>query len=180
VLKGVRIATEADAGAIAAIYAPYVLETAISFEETPPEPEEMAARIASILKAYPYLVFEDGGQVRGYAFGSQHRSKPAYRWSVETTVYVDRQTHRSGIGRALYAELLGILTQQGFHSAFAGIVPPNENSVGLHEALGFSYLGTFAEIGFKFGKLHDLGWWRRALSPGPPEGEPTPFISLAL
>jgi phosphinothricin acetyltransferase len=178
-MSGVRIATEADARAIAAIYAPYVLETAISFEETPPSSEDMAARMASILSTYPYLVFDDGERVLGYAYGSQHRSKPAYRWSVETTVYVDRQAHRGGIGRALYAELLDLLTRQGFHSAFAGIVPPNAGSVALHEAMGFSYLGTFAEIGFKFGRLQDLGWWRRTLSPGPPTQEPIAFPSLA-
>ena len=174
----VRIATEEDARAIAAIYAPYVRETAISFEEVPPEADVMASRIASLLEAYPYLVFEDGGRVLGYAYGSQHRAKPAYRWSVETTVYVDRQAHRSGVGRALYAELLDLLTRQGFHAAFAGIAPPNEGSVGLHEAMGFSYLGTFAEIGFKFGKMQDLGWWRRTLSPGPPSREPIPFKAL--
>lgn len=177
-MSGVRVATEADAQAIAAIYAPYVLETAISFEETPPDAEEMAGRMAAILKTYPYLVFDDGERVLGYAYGSQHRAKPAYRWSVETTVYVDRQAHRGGIGRALYAELLNLLTCQGFHSAFAGIVPPNEGSVGLHETMGFSYLGTFAEIGFKFGQLQDLGWWRRALSPGAPTQEPIMFGAL--
>jgi phosphinothricin acetyltransferase len=178
-MSGVRVATEADACAIAAIYAPYVLKTAISFEETPPEPDEMAARMASILETYPYLVFDDGERVLGYAYGGQFRSRPAYRWSVETTVYVDGQAHGGGIGRALYAELLDLLTRQGFHVAFAGIVPPNEKSVGLHEAMGFSHLGAFAEIGFKFGKLQDIGWWRRTLAPGPPAREPIPFKSLA-
>jgi phosphinothricin acetyltransferase len=177
-INGVRIATAADARAIAAIYAPYVLETAISFEEVPPEPEEMAARMASILDTYPYLVFDDGQRVLGYAYASQHRSKPAYRWSVETTVYVDRLAHRGGIGRALYAELIDLLTRQGFQSAFAGIVPPNPGSVALHETMGFTYLGTFPAIGFKFGKLQDLGWWRRGLSPEPPSRDPTPFKSL--
>ena len=179
-MSGVRVAVETDASAIAAIYAPYVRETAISFEETPPEPYEMAARMASILEVYPFLVFDDGERVLGYAYGSSHRSKPAYRWSVETTVYVDGQAHRKGIGRLLYVELLDLLTQQGFHSAFAGIVPPNEKSIGLHEAIGFSHLGTFAEIGFKFGKLQDLGWWRRTLSPGTPAREPIPFKLLSM
>jgi phosphinothricin acetyltransferase len=174
----VRVATLADAEAITAIYAPYVLETAISFDETPPEPVEMAAKMASILETYPYLVFEDGGRVLGYAYGSQHRAKPAYRWSAETTAYVDAAAHRRGIGRALYTELLDLLTRQGFHSAFAGIVPPNDESVGLHEAMGFSYLGTFTGIGFKFGKLQDLGWWQRTLAPGLPAHDPIPFRSL--
>jgi phosphinothricin acetyltransferase len=179
-MGGVRVATPADARAIAAIYAPYVLETAISFEEVPPEHTEMAARMVSILETYPYLLFDDGDRVLGYAYGSQHRSKPAYRWSVETTVYVDRQAHRTGIGRALYVELLELLTRQGFHVAFAGIVLPNDKSVGLHEAMGFSHLGTFAEIGFKFGALQDLGWWRRILSPRPPTSEPIPYKALSV
>jgi L-amino acid N-acyltransferase YncA len=177
-VTAVRIATEADAEAIAAIYAPYVLETPISFEEIPPSADEIARRLSSAVETFPYLVFADGGGVLGYAYGSAHRMKPAYRWSVETTVYVARHAHRQGIGRKLYTELLDVLTRQGFHAAFAGIVPPNAESVGLHEAMGFSYLGTFPEIGFKHGKWHDLGWWRRTLAKGKPSGDPRPFKSL--
>ena len=177
-MSAVRIATEADAEAIAAIYAPYVLETAISFEEVPPTAAELARRLTSILETYPYLVFEDRDGILGYAYGSVHRAKPAYRWSVETTVYAARHAHRRGIGRALYSKLLELLTRQGFHSAFAGIVPPNDGSVGLHEAMGFVHLGTFTEIGFKHGKFHDLGWWRRTLSEGKPDRDPIPFRSL--
>jgi L-amino acid N-acyltransferase YncA len=176
----VRVATEADADAIAAIYAPYVRETAISFEETPPTPDEMARRLISNLETYPYLVFDDGDGVLGYAYGSVHRTKPAYRWSVETTVYAARHAHRRGIGRALYTELLDLLTRQGFHSAFAGIALPNDKSVGLHESMGFVYLGTFAEIGFKHGELHDLGWWRRTLAEAKPHREPIPFKLLTV
>jgi len=178
-VSSVRIATEADADAIATIYEPYVRETAISFEEVPPGPSEMARRLTSTLETYPYLVFDDGEGVVGYAYGGAHRGKPAYRWSVETTVYVARHAHRRGIGRALYTELLALLTRQGFHSAFAGIVPPNDSSVGLHESIGFVYLGTFAEIGFKHGKFYDLGWWRRTLAVGKPRHEPIPFKTLA-
>lgn len=174
-MSAVRIATVADAHAIAAIYEPYVRETAISFEEVPPTPREMARRLTSTLESYPYLVFDDGQSVLGYAYASAHRAKPAYRWSVETTVYVARNVHRRGIGRALYAELLDLLTRQGFHVAFAGIVPPNAKSVGLHESMGFVYLGTFAEIGYKHGKFHDLGWWRRILASGVPGRDPIPF-----
>jgi phosphinothricin acetyltransferase len=178
-VSAIRIATEADARAIAAIYEPYVRETAISFEEVPPTPSEMARRLSSTLEMHPYLVFDDGEGVLGYAFGSVHRAKPAYRWSVETTVYVARHAHRKGIGRALYIELLHLLTRQGFHSAFAGIVPPNDSSVRLHEAMGFVHLGTFPEIGFKHGQFHDLGWWRRTLAEGRPRHEPIPFKTLA-
>ena len=177
-MTAIRIATEADVGAIAAIYAPYVLETPISFEEVPPAPDEMRRRLSSTLEVYPYLVLADSDQVLGYAYGSAHRTKPAYRWSVETTVYVAAHAHGRGIGRKLYAELLDLLTRQGFHSAYAGIVPPNEKSVGLHEAVGFSYLGTFPEIGFKHGKWHDLGWWHRTLAEDIPSRDPIPFRSL--
>ena len=177
-MGAVRLATGADGAAIAAIYAPYVRETAISFDVEPPSAEEMARRVTSALELYPFLVFDDGREVAGYAYGSAHRAKPAYRWSVETTVYTPRHLHRRGIGRALYAELLDLLTRQGFHSAFAGIVPPNPASVGLHEAMGFSYIGTFPEIGFKLGRYHDLGWWRRTLAEGTPAHDPIPFSAL--
>ena len=177
-MGAVRIANRGDADSIAAIYAPYVRETAISFDEEPPGPDAIADKIASTLEAYPFLVFDDGDGLAGFAYGSVHRMKPAYRWSVETTVYAARHLHRRGVGRALYAELLAILVRQGFHAAFAGIVPPNEGSVGLHEAMGFVHIGTFAEIGFKHGRFHDLGWWRRTLAEGLPHRDPIPFNSL--
>ena len=177
-VSAVRVATEADADAIAGIYEPYVRETAISFEEVPPTPREMARRLTAILELHPYLVFDDGGSVLGYAYGSAHRAKAAYRWSVETTVYVARGAHHRGIGRALYTELLDLLRRQGFHVAFAGIVPPNEGSIGLHESMGFVHVGTFAEIGYKHGKFRDLGWWRRTLADGAPRQNPIPFRSL--
>src|SRR5579871_2060310 len=174
-MNAVRVATEADAHAIAAIYEPYVRQTAISFEEIPPSADEIAGRLRSTLETYPWLVFDDGEAVLGYAYGSAHRAKPAYRWSVETTIYVTQATQRRGIGRALYTALLRTLTEQGFHVAFAGIVPPNEGSVALHEAMGFAYVGTFAEIGFKHGQFHDLAWWRRTLREGKPRADPVPF-----
>ena len=177
-MGAVRIATETDAEAIAAIYAPYVRDTAISFDEDPPGPEEMRRRLASSRDVYPFLVFDDGEGVQGYAYASAHRSKLAYRWSVETTVYTVRHLYRRGIGRALYSRLIDLLVRQGFHAAFAGIVPPNEGSVGLHEAMGFVYLGTFPEIGFKHGQFHDLGWWRRTLAEGKPQHDPIPFRAL--
>ena len=175
----VRCATLSDAEAIASIYAPYVLETAISFEERPPSAEEMAARIAATLQTHPFLVFEEAGRVLGYANGSAHLARSAYRWSANVSVYTAQDQHRRGIGRALYADLLAILARQGFHSLFAGIALPNEKSVGLHEALGFVHLGTYREVGFKFGRWHDVGYWRLALAEGPPAAEPVPFAQLA-
>lgn len=170
----VRAASSDDGPAIAEIYRPYVLETAISFEDAPPSAAEMSRRIVEGLVAYPFLVFEERGEVVGYAYGSAHRARAAYRWSVDVTVYTARQVHRRGIGRKLYFELLDRLTRQGFHSAFAGIALPNEKSVGLHEAMGFRHLGTYQEVGFKFGRWHDVGWWRLSLNEGTPATPPLP------
>lgn len=174
----VRTASTDDAVAIAAIYAPYVRDTVISFEETPPSVSEMATRIASTLERLPYLVFDQGAGPIGYAYAGAHAERAAYRWSVNVTVYVAPEAHRMGVGRTLYTELLALLERQGFHTAFAGITLPNDKSVGLHEAMGFVHLGTYREVGFKHGAWRDVGYWRRALSDGPPRGEPQPFASL--
>src|SRR5690242_13535050 len=122
----IRVAQPSDAEAIAAIYAPIVRDTTISLEVEPPGSQEMARRIAATLQTYPWLVAERDGQVSGYAYGSRHRDRAAYRWSVDVSAYVDEDVRRSGVGRALYQRLTGILRRQGFHSAFAGIALPNE------------------------------------------------------
>ncbi|MCP5367733.1 MAG: N-acetyltransferase [Hyphomicrobiales bacterium] len=160
-----------DAAAIQAIYAPIVAETIISFEEEPPSVAEMAARIAATLPAYPYLVAERGGQVVGYAYASQHRARAAYRKSVDVTVYVAESARRAGVGQALYRALLDDLRRRGFHAAFAGIALPNPGSVGLHESVGFTPVGVFREVGFKFGQWRDVGWWQCLLQgPAPDHG----------
>ena len=174
----IRVAAVADADAIAAIYAPYVLETAISFEEAPPSAAEMAARMAKVLPTHPFLVLEDGGRILGYAYAGAHNERAAYRWAANVSVYVAAEAHRRGLGRALYADLFGILRRQGFHSLYAGITLPNEKSVGLHEAMGFEPVGIYREVGFKFGRWHDVGYWRLGIHDGPPAGEPTPFSQL--
>lgn len=159
----IRSATARDAPAIQAIYAPIVRGTAISFEDVPPTAEEMAQRITIVSEAYPYLAAERDGTVVGYAYGSVHRARPAYRHSVEVTVYVRESARGTGVGRALYRALLPALAEGGFHMAFAGIALPNPGSIALHEAVGFEQIGVFREIGFKFGRWHDVGWWQRAL-----------------
>lgn len=174
----VRIATRSDADAIAAIYAPYVLKTAISFEERPPSPVEMAARIDAALPTHPFLVFDEGGRVLGYAYAGPHNARPAYRWSANVSVYTAEDTHRRGVGRALYFDLLATLKRQGFHSLFAGITLPNAKSIGFHQALGFQPLGVYREVGFKFGRWHDVGYWRLGLGDGLPTKDPTPFEQL--
>jgi L-amino acid N-acyltransferase YncA len=177
-MTAVRVATEADAEVVAAIYAPYVTDTAISFEEESPSPGEMGRRIAYSLKTHPFLVYDSGQGVVGYAYAGPHAARPAYRWSCDVSAYVASGQARRGVGRALYGELLNILKAQGFHSAFAGVALPNEASVGLHETMGFRHLGTYREVGFKHGRWHDVGWWRLGLAEGPPTAEPIPFPAL--
>ncbi len=161
----IRTATSADAAAVAAIYAPYVLQTSISFEVEPPSSSEMASRIERIAAQYPYLVAELDGQVVGFAYANQLRSRAAYDASVEVTAYVDTVHHRLGVGRALYIRLLMILAEQGRHAAFACITLPNEASVALHEACGFEAVGVWREAGRKFDHWLDVGWWQKILAP---------------
>jgi phosphinothricin acetyltransferase len=161
----IRLATEADSAAIAAIYTPFCESTPVSFEETAPTPAEMARRIRKILEQYPWLVLDDGGEVAGYAYASKHRERPAYRWAVDVSVYVDPGYRRRGVGRALYTTLLALLRLQGFFKAYAGVALPNPGSVGLHTAVGFEPVGIYRGVGFKHGAWHDVGWYQLALQP---------------
>lgn len=174
----IRVATRSDAFQIQGIYAPMVEHTAISFELEPPSVAEMEQRIESTLFGYPYLVAEVDSRVVGYAYASQHRAREAYQWSVDVTVYVAPHAHRKGVGRALYDRLLPTLQTQGFHTAYAGIALPNEGSVGLHKALGFEHIGVYQEVGFKHGKWHDVGYWRRVLNEATPPGIVIPFAAI--
>jgi L-amino acid N-acyltransferase YncA len=159
----VRPVQPTDAAGVAAIYAPIVQQTFISFEEEPPTVEETARRIAAVTATHPYLVAEREGMLLGYCYGSQHRARAAYRFSAEVTVYVADTARGQGVGRALYGALLPELSRRGFHKAFAGIALPNAGSVALHEAMGFIHLGVFHEVGFKLGSWRDVGWWQRPL-----------------
>ena len=173
-----RPAERADAAQIASIYAPIVRETAISFEVDPPSSEEIAARIGTIQQRYPWLVATMGDTILGYAYGSEHRQRAAYRWSVDVTAYVLETARRQGIGRKLYLALAAILRAQGFYSAYAGVTLPNDASVGLHEAVGFRPLGVYRNVGFKLGQWRDVGWWGLELS-SPGTGEPAEPIIFA-
>jgi phosphinothricin acetyltransferase len=169
----IRLATGNDAAGILAIYAPIVRETAISFEVEPPDASEMRQRIENTLVRFPWLVCMDHGQILGYAYASQHRTRAAYQWSVDVSVYVRTQARRSGVGKSIYVSLLKVLDLQGFYNAYAGINLPNPASVGLHESLGFRLVGIFRAVGYKLGAWHDVGWWHLALRahaapPGPP------------
>lgn len=165
-----------DGDAIAAIYAPIVQDTVISFEATPPSGEQMGARVAATVPTHPWLVAERDGSVVGYAYGGAHRARAAYRWAVETSVYVHADARRAGVARTLYRALLAQLELQGFVEAFAGVTLPNDASVGFHESFGFTPVGVYRRVGFKYGAWHDVGWWQRALCepPSDPEEPRTP------
>ena len=175
----VRMATPADAGAIADIYAPYVHDTVISFEITPPSAQEMRSRLTTALANFPWLVITDNGRVVGYACAGPHRAREAYRWCVDVSLYLETSVHRRGHGRRIYTALLDLLGAQGYINAYAGIALPNPASVGLHEAMGFAPIGVFQGVGFKNGAWWDVGWWHRPLviPPAQPK-EPRPWSDL--
>jgi phosphinothricin acetyltransferase len=173
----IRLATEDDAGAIAAIYAPYVSETPISFEVAPPDAAEIARRIASVLKRYPWLVCDLDGRIAGYAYAGRHHERAAYDWTCEVSIYVDRSMQRRGIGRALYASLFAVLQRLGYYNALAGITVPNDASVGLHAALGFEPAGLNHNVGFKDGRWWDVAYMEKCLQDVYPDG-PAPPLNL--
>jgi L-amino acid N-acyltransferase YncA len=162
----VRPASPADAAACAAIYAPYVTDTAITFETEPPSEEEMKQRIEGAMRTHAWLVLERGARVVGYAYGGRFNARAAYRWACEVSVYLEPGLRRTGGGRVLYEALLARLAERGFRVAVAGMTLPNEASVGLHRALGFQPVGTYRRIGFKHGRWHDVAWAQRVLIAG--------------
>ena len=161
----IRAALPGDAGAICAIYNHYVNTTTISFEETQVLPAEMGRRMADVTAAgLPWLVLADGDTLIGYAYATKWRVRQAYRFSVETSVYLDRHHTGKGAGKMLYEALIAELCQRGLHLAIAGIAQPNEASVRLHERLGFRKVAHFSEVGRKFGSWIDVGYWQLQLN----------------
>jgi phosphinothricin acetyltransferase len=173
-----RLAAPADAAQIAAIYAPFCLRTAVSFETAAPDEGKMRERISALAERYPWLVaVSETGDVLGYAYAGKHRERAAYRWSVDFTAYVAPEAKRRGIGTALYRALMKICQSLGYYRAFAGITLPNEASVRLHEKIGFRAIGVYRRVGFKLGGWHDVGWWSLDLLPQ--EDEPREPRSIA-
>jgi phosphinothricin acetyltransferase len=169
--RRVRLATSADAAACAAIYAPYVQDTAISFELEPPTAAAMAERIAAALRTHAWFVLEHDGVVVGYAYGATLHARAAYRWSCEVSVYVERGMRGTGAGRALYEALLARLAERGYLRAVAGMTLPNPASEGLHRAMGFESVGVYRRIGFKLGSWHDVEMAQRSLGDGDGDGD---------
>jgi phosphinothricin acetyltransferase len=161
----IRLATSDDAAVICAIYNHYVTNTTITFEEDPVAPAEMAQRIANANAQHCWYVFEQDGAVAAYAYATPWRVRPAYRHSVETTVYVKPGGGGKGIGTELYTHLILQLRKRGFRAVIGGIALPNNASVALHERLGFTQVAHFVDVGHKFGKWIDVGYWELVLKP---------------
>jgi L-amino acid N-acyltransferase YncA len=168
----IRMAREADAGAIRAIYAPFCTTTSVSFELEPPSADEIASRVRALTAGYPWLVLEDEGAVAGYAYAGRHSERAAYGWSVDATVYVAAGHLRRGVGRALYTALFELLRQQGFFKAYAVIALPNPASIALHEAMGFERVGVYKGVGYKLGAWRDVAHFQLALRPEQLDPEP--------
>jgi L-amino acid N-acyltransferase YncA len=166
-----RADPERDAGACAEIYAPHVADGVTSFEEQPPAAEEMAARIEACSAAHAWLVAEADEELVGFAYAHAHRSRPAYRWAADVSVYVAPSSQGRGVGTALYEQLFEELRDRRMRTVCAGVTLPNEASVALHERLGFAPVGIYKAIGWKRGEWRDVGWWQLHLQP-PGEGHP--------
>ena len=169
----IRMATEADARQMLAIYAPVVRETVISFEYEPPSLPEFCERIRTTVERMPWLVCDNDGEIAGYAYASPFRTRAGYRWACELTIYVHPGYHRCGIGRALYTSLFRCLALQGYCVAVATITIPNPASIALHESMGMRRVGTYERVGYKHGQWFDDGVWqiellRMPANPDPP------------
>ncbi|MDD3243061.1 MAG: GNAT family N-acetyltransferase [Eubacteriales bacterium] len=180
----IRTATQADAPALLAIYAPYVENTAITFEYEVPSEQEFAQRIRRVLTRYPYLVAEADGELLGYAYAGAFKERAAYQWAVETSVYVRQDQKRRGIGAALYRALEECLAAQGVLNVNACIAYPAQqdehltaDSVRFHEALGYEMVGRFHRCGYKFGRWYDMVWMEKMI--GGHDARPAPVVPFA-
>lgn len=161
----IRSATPEDAAAMINIYNPYVLASTVTFEEQAVTELQMAERIAQIQQeGLPWFVYLEQGEIIGYAYASKWRVRSAYRFSVESTVYLQQGFSGRGFGSQLYQALLAELTRLGFHLVIGGITLPNEPSIALHEKMGFTKCGHFQQVGFKFGQWRDVGYWQKQLT----------------
>lgn len=172
----IRRATLGDAPAIAEIYRPYVQETAYSFEYTPPTPEEMRSRMARVMESLPWLVWEEKGEILGYAYADLPFTRMAFRWCAEPSIYLKKEAHGRGIGRALYLALEAILTAQGYRKSYALITSENTASLAFHKAVGYHKIAVMPDCGWKLGRWHGLIWMEKPLlSDRIPNSLPIPW-----
>lgn len=160
----IRPAALADAESVAAIYNHYILHSTVTFEEQVISAAEMSVRIAEVIStSLPWLVLEQDGRAAGYAYAAKWKGRSAYRFSVESTIYLASDKVGRGLGTALYRALMVELKQKGFHAVIGGITLPNPASVALHEKMGMAKVAHFKEVGFKFGQWLDVGYWEGLL-----------------
>ena len=170
----IRIASPSDAPALVGIYAPYVQNTAITFEYEVPTAEEFAERIRHTLEKYPYLAAEEAGEILGYAYASAFKGRAAYDWSVETSIYIRQDARRKGLGSALHRALADLLRAQHICNLCACIAYPNPASITFHQRMGYKLTAHFHRSGYKLGEWHDMVWMERELCPH--TVPPLPFI----
>lgn len=176
----IRIARDEDAAAIHAIYAPSITDGVATFETELPGIDAMRERIRSRLQHYPWLVWEEAGEVLAYAYAGRFRERAAYDWIAETSIYVHAEAHRRGIARRLYATLLDVMCLQGINQAVGVITLPGTVSVAMHEAMGFNAAGVWRRCGYKLGRWWDVGVWQKELQASlHPPPTVTPFARLA-
>ncbi len=173
----IRLASETDAPALLEIYAPYVQNTAISFETEVPSVEQFQSRIHCTLSRYPYFIAEEAGRILGYTYASPFKNRAAYDWAVETSIYVRRGEHSRGIGRALYNALETALLRQNVTNLNACIAYPHPQSVEFHRKMGYREVGVFHRCGFKLGQWRDMLWMEKMLCEHP--AQPQPFVPFA-
>ncbi len=184
----IRFARPEDGEALAKIYAPYVRETAITFEYEPPDPEEFRRRMGAIQGRYPYLVAQEAGTILGYCYAAPFKGRAAFDWAAETSIYVRRDAHRQGLGKRLYTVLEDLLRAQGIRDMLACIALPEPedeyltlDSVRFHTALGFREIARFRDIGNKFGRWYSMVWMDKVLGKHTPDPEPViPIGALGL
>ncbi|MHB1146176.1 MAG: arsinothricin resistance N-acetyltransferase ArsN1 family B [Lutibacter sp.] len=155
----IRSVTLEDAREIAEIYNHYILNSCVTFEELAVSTDEMRGRIDATHSKFPWLVFEKENEISGYAYATMWKPRSAYKHTVEISVYLKTEAKNTGIGTLLYKELINQLTDLGFHAVIGGISLPNEASIALHEKFGFEKIGQFKEVGYKFKKWIDVGYW---------------------
>ena len=160
----IRLAKPADADVLLAIYAPYIIHTAFTFETEVPSTEDFEHRIITYQQNWPWLVYEINGVIAGYAYASKHRERAAYQWCVESSVYVHNDFQQKGIAKALYKTLFEILKYQGCRNVYAGITLPNDKSVAFHKNFGFTWLAEYKNIGYKLNKWNTVSWWQLQLN----------------
>ncbi len=175
----IRVATLADAPAILSIYAPYILTSTATFEYDVPSLEEFSARFEGITARFPWLVWEEGGEILGYAYGSPPYARAAYAWCAEPSVYLAPQARGKGIAKKLYAALEAILLEQGFQVLYALITEENTVSLHFHEKRGYQTRVMFPDCGFKFGRWLGVTWMEKRLKPVEiPTSSPKPWPEL--